>query len=539
MRRCRFLLTVGLFLQHPLTYAAEQPPLSVQPAEVAAKPAFDLFDIQIDGNTVLDEETLERSVYPFLGPDKTVDDVEKARAALEAAYRNAGYPTVVVAIPEQDVDQGRVRIEIVEGTIETMHITGSRYYALNKIRDAVPALAEGQVPHMPTVQEQMTTLAKEAPDRSVTPIFRAGSTPGKMEVEMRVKDELPLHGSLEMNSRNTSNTSYSRLIGSLRYDNLWQKFHSASVQYQVSPENANQVEVVTGTYVLPTGWYDTRLALYTMDINSNTLVPGIQVGDLAVIGNGSIYGARLVKPLLGSTGFMQSLTLGFDYKSFGTTTTSNTKVDYAKFIAGYDGNWRNEFANTTLSLVGNFSFRGLGNEAAQFAAKRVNAAGVGASPDFMYLTGSLKNQLSLPWDFLLQSRAQGQVSSTYLINNEQFSAGGPLSVRGYHQSQVLGDNGLNLSMEVHTPKLLPGDWDSVQNFRALAFADWAGLWSSNLPPTPSYATLASAGLGLRLKMYRSLTGEFDWSYPLQAYNSLVANVGVGQQRVDFRMLYEF
>ena len=189
--------------------------------------------------------------------------------------------------------------------------------------------------------------------------------------------------------------------------------------------------------------------------------------------------------------------------------------------------------------MGNFSFQGLGNDAAQFAAKRVNAQGVGASPNFMYLTGNLKNQFYLPWDLQLHSRIMGQASSTYLINNEQFSAGGPLSVRGYHQSQVLGDNGLNLSMELHSPKLFSNEWESVQNFRALAFAEWAGLWSSNLAPTPANTFLASAGMGLRMKIYKSLTGEFDWSYPLRAYNSLTSNVAVGQQRVDFRVLYEF
>ena len=192
------LLAAGLLLAN----AADAANQTVAPA----KPVFDVFDFQIDGNTVLDDETLERAVYPFLGPEKTVDDVETARASLEEAYRKSGYATVVVAIPAQDVNEGRVRLEVVEGRIEIQHITGSRYHALERIREAVPALAEGQVPHMPTVQNQMAALAQQSADRNVTPVFRAGSTPGRMEVELRVKDELPLHGSVEMNSRSSSNT---------------------------------------------------------------------------------------------------------------------------------------------------------------------------------------------------------------------------------------------------------------------------------------------------------------------------------------------
>jgi hemolysin activation/secretion protein len=535
-----FLAASWLMLSATFSYAADES-LSTGQASAAgtdAKPSFDLFDFQIDGNTVLDDETLEKAVYSFLGPNKTVDDVENARKALEDAYRKAGYPTVVVAIPEQDVNEGIVRIEVLEGKIETVHITGAKYYALGKIRDTVPALAEGQVPHMPTVQEQMTILAQQAPDRNVTPIFRAGSTPGQMEVEMRVKDDLPLHGSVEMNSRSSSNTSYSRLIGSVRYDNLWQKYHSASLQYQTSPQDSSQVSVWSGTYVMPTGWFDTRLAMYGIGISSNTLLGGAlgtSIGGESVVGAGSIYGVRVVKPLTTSTGVIQNLTAGFDYKSFDQTLSiggkETTAIQYASFMSGYDGNWRKEGSITTLNVANHFAFRGVGTNPAQFQNKRA-----GATDDFMYFTGDLRHQHVLPFDFRLQTRTQGQVSMTPLISNEQFMAGGPLSVRGYHQTQVLADHGINLSVELHTPRLAPDSWDEVQNLRLLTFFDWANLWTmAPIAPTSPISHLASTGVGLRSLWFKHLLGELDWSYPLYQQN----NVGVGEQRVDFRMLYDF
>ena len=534
-------LFAGFVILQSVSCVAEMAKTNEQSAAAIvaeAKPHFDVFDFQIDGNTVLDDETLEKAVYGFMGPDKTVEDVENARASLEDAYRKAGYPTVVVAVPEQDVKEGNVRLEVVEGRVETLHITGSKYHALGKIRDSVPALAEGLVPHMPTVQEQMTGMAQQARDRQVTPIFRAGSTPGKMEVELRVKDELPLHGSIEMNSRNSSNTSYSRLIGSLRYDNLWQKFHSVSLQYQVSPQDSEQVSVWSGTYVLPTGWYDTRLALYAISINSNTLLGnslGASIGDSTVIGAGSIYGLRLVKPLTTHPGVIQNLTGGFDYKSFDQTLSlgnqQTTAIQYASFMAGYDGAWRDEASTTSLNLATHFALRGLGADSGQFENKRA-----GASANFIYLTSDLRHLEVLPFDFRLQTRAQGQASATPLINNEQFMAGGPLSVRGYHQTQLLADEGVNLSVELYTPRLAPEAWDRVQNLRILTFFDWANLWTiAPLAPTSSVAHLASTGLGLRMLWFKRFLGELDWSYPFYQQS----NVSVGEQRVDFRMLYEF
>ncbi|MDD5755106.1 MAG: POTRA domain-containing protein, partial [Methylococcales bacterium] len=202
---------------HSLPLAAQENHGDVtvsKPSE--AQPRFDLFELQIDGNTVLDSALIEKILYPFLGKEKSVDDVEKARQTLETFYKDKGYPTVLVEIPEQDVVEGLVRLQVHEGSVERLKVTGSRYFYLGKITEKIPALSAGQVPYMPAVQEQIDALSKESSDRQVTPVFRAGSTPGKTEIELRVKDELPLHGSVEINGRNSEHTSRSRIIGSIR-----------------------------------------------------------------------------------------------------------------------------------------------------------------------------------------------------------------------------------------------------------------------------------------------------------------------------------
>ena len=128
---------------------------------------------------------------------------------------------------------GVVILRVVESRVDRLKVTGSRYFSLGRIKEKVPALAEGQVLNVPRAQEQLAKLADETGDRKVTPVMRAGSTPGTVEVDLQVEDQLPLHGSVELNARNSVNTSRLRLIGQIRYDNLWQRLHSASLQYQV------------------------------------------------------------------------------------------------------------------------------------------------------------------------------------------------------------------------------------------------------------------------------------------------------------------
>jgi hemolysin activation/secretion protein len=495
----------------------------------AAQPLFDLFEIRVDGNSVLDSRAVEKTLYPFLGPRKSIDDVENARRALEDTYHKAGYQTVFVNIPEQDVENGLVRMEVAEGKVENLRITGSRYFSLGRIRERVPGLAEGKVPHAPTVQKELSELAQEAKDRRVTPILRAGDTPGTVEAELKVDDQLPLHGSLEMNGRNQVGTSRTRLVASLRYDNLWQRHHSASLQYQIAPERQD-VEVWAGTYVMPLFDDAWRLALYGVGVDSVSAVAGI--GGLSVLGPGEIYGARLIRPFANWGDYSHALTLGVDYKSFNQITLQGgarlqeSPLSYLPFMARYEGTLRVEGQSlTSLGLETQFSVRGLGNEQKEFGDRRRN---------YLYFVGDLRHQQALPGDLRLAARVSGQVADSPLIAYEQFDAGGDDTVRGYHEVQQLADHGVIGSLELHSPHLA-GGMESIRDLRALLFVDGARLWLEEAIGVPARSDLASAGAGVRMQIWRHLTGVFDWAYPF-IRSGIVAP---GEQRLHFRVLYEF
>ncbi len=84
--------------------------LAGMPASAQDMPKFDIFEYKIEGNSLLNDLQIERAVMPFLGEGKTLLEVESARAGLERAYHDAGYLTVVVSIPEQNVDSGAVAL---------------------------------------------------------------------------------------------------------------------------------------------------------------------------------------------------------------------------------------------------------------------------------------------------------------------------------------------------------------------------------------------------------------------------------------------
>lgn len=505
---------------------------------VAAQSAnFDLLELRVKGNTLLDRQIIEKVVYPFLGKQKSIDNVEAARVALENLYHSRGYQTIAVDIPEQNVVGGVVYLNVSEGKISRLRVTDSRYFSLGAIKAKVPALAEGGVPNMPKMQEQLAALAKESPDRSVTPILRAGETPGTLEVDLKVKDELPLHGKFEVNGRNTAGTALLRTIASIRYDNLWQKFHSASFMYQTAPENMDQVEVMVGSYVMPVFDSDKRLAFFAVSSSSSSIA---NAGAMSVVGAGNIYGLRFVNPLHNSIkNFFQTFTAGVTYKDFqqnlnGPTVNAlfrNTPITYLPFMLGYTGTWQGQESMLSANINANFSVRGLGNEEVEFNRTRVKA-----KSNYMYLAGGVDYKHNLPLGLEFNGHFSGQIANSPLISNEQFSIGGQQSVRGYYETQVLADDGVQASLELFTPRLVPDEWDYFNKMRGLVFVDAGKGWIKDaLQDTPTQYDLASAGAGLRMQVWKTLLANLDVAVPFIAQN----DVDKGSARIHFQIATEF
>jgi hemolysin activation/secretion protein len=512
------------------------------PAIAMAAPSFDLYEIQVEGNTVLPAVEVERAVYPQLGPAKSIADLEKAREALERAYHEAGFLTVVVDIPEQKVSEGSATLRVTEGRVERLKVAGNKYTSRSGIRADTPSLAPGEVPNFTDVQQELSRAQRA--DRKLTPLLRPGKAPGTVEVELRVDDELPLHGSIEYNNKQSPDTTRDRLEASLRYDNLWQKGHSVGFSFQGSPKKSDEVEVWTGTYSAPLG--AGTLAAYAVKSNSNVAT----AADSAVLGKGTTLGLRYIRPLPGRGSYFHSLTAGFDYKDFKETTnligadTTSKPLRYVPFLLQYTGGLQDaggqwQFNIGTAWSLRNFSDRdvlcddGLIHD--QFDCKRS-----GARSNFTVLRGDAQRTqvLGAGWD--LTARLDFQVASQPLVSNEQFSAGGVESVRGYLDAERQGDDGVRARFELRTPGVLP---DTRLDARLVGFFDWAGLRVQEpLPAQEARFGLGSYGIGLRLRDASGLRLFLDLAHTLR--NGAGAPGGgwrtaKNDTRMHMRLTYDF
>ena len=515
------------------------------PADKKPVARFGIDEYRVEGADLMRQIEVEEAVYPFLGPGRTADDVEKARAALEKAYASKGYQTVTVSIPQQNVANGIVVLKVVEAKVGRLRVKDSRFFDTDTIKAKAPSLSEGKLPNFNDVTKDIVSL-NQLPDRKVTPALRAGATPGTVDVDLKVEDKWPAHGSVEITNRQSPNTKPLRLTASARYDNLWQRGDSLSFSYQVAIQHPDDAKVLSGSYLARTSADWLNLLVYAVDSKSDVAT----VGGQTVIGPGGILGTRAVITLPSRENFFQTMSVGFDYKHFGEnvaqggTLQFSTPVTYIPIVGNYTATWQREGGSTQFNTTATMGVRGLGSEPVEFDSKRF-----GAKENFFHIRGDLSTTQDVKGGLQLYVRAQGQLADQPLVSSEQFSMGGVDTVRGYLETEALGDAAVAGTVELRTPNL--GEWIAgtskdaqsdphktvaVNDWRFFVFGD--GGRAQILKPLPEQSfvfDLASYGVGTRLKLFERLNGMLVFAVPIINQTFTFAN----KPRVLFRASGEF
>lgn len=521
--------SVGLALLATCAAPAIAAAQSAEPATVAPPAKFLINAIDVSGASILPASRIEEIVYPFLGPDRTSDDVESARKALQSAYAAQGYESVQVDIPPQPTQtfaQGIVQLKVTEVAVGSVTVTGTKYHSPRVVRQQMASLAEGKPLNLIKLQRELTS-ANRFPDREVNPAFVPGKKPGTIDVELKVVDKAPLHSSFEVNNDHSPSTTALRVIGAVSYSDAFRLGHTISASYIVAPRNRKETEVFSGSYNAPLLGTPWTLVLYGYKANSNIAA----LGGSNVLGNGYQVGVRAMY-LLPMVKTYQSISFGLDYKNFkqdifvAGQSAGQAPIEYVPVALGYSFSAPGDVDNLDLSLGVTAGLRvfkkrrcfavepnptpGTCQPIDQFKNKDLDA-----NENFFHANLDVNYSHVWPHDIVTAARISAQLADSHLVTNEQFAAGGMTSVRGYLQSEAVGDTGAVSSLEVRFPSvatLLP---NIVDELRSYIFVDAAKIRVlRTLPDQTSLFTLLGAGAGARLSLFNILTGELVVGVPL-------------------------
>lgn len=513
----------ALWSSATLAQPAPSAPVASAPSIIAGAGGelrFDILAYVVEGDSVLGSAAIERVVYPFLGPGRTIGDAEAARRALERAYQEAGFLSVSVLLPQQAIDAGgELRLVVQQAPVDRLRVTGARHVLPELIRQAVPSLAPGAVPDFNVMQAELGRLVERNADLEITPVISAGSQPGTLAVELKVQDQLPLHGQAELNSKQSPGTERGRLEAGVRYDNLFQVGHSLGLDWIVAPTRPSDANVLTLTYAAPLGGPGDRLSLVYTHSSSDTPTP---LGGVTLT-RGDTWVLRWRDSLPRRSGTDQALSWSL---------TQRDLRDRNRGVAGFDID-PPSLRYTLLGVSHEFSMDGqapgrssnlefgvqvslpglnrrsvdcFGRELDQFRCKRADA-------DARFQVWSLRalhTEPLGPWT--LGIGLLGQFADTPLVPSDQLSLGGVNNVRGYLEGEQASDAALSVRLTLFAPEWSPAEGWSLKLHGFYDAAAMRRLYA--LPSEPQVVQLGSAGLGLQLSRGAGLRARLDWAHVL-------------------------
>jgi hemolysin activation/secretion protein len=507
---------------------------------LAADDSFDIARFQIEGNTLLPEAEVQRAVAPLVGEKRVYGDIQKALEALEQAYRRAGFSTVQVYVPEQELTGGVVRLVVTEGVIGKVVISGNRYFDAGNIRRSLPALQEGRAPNLRQMSENIQ-LANDSPARQLEVTLGVSEEEGKVDAKVLVAEDRPQRAFATVDSTGTQATGRSRVGLAYQHANLFDRDHNLTLAYTGSADTpvGVKVDIFSVGYRIP--FYalgDSLDFIYGKSgVNTPSSSPTLG-GALGIVGKGDVFGLRWNHHFARRGEYSSKLIYGFDYKYINsrcTTAGSPASIEpptppIASCVpyttrpvsVTYSGQKQSpgQVLDYSLGLAHNLA---LGSHYTNVdgATDRYSYLTSGNRPtreDFniVRLGGSYLKAFQNDWQMRLA--ASGQYGGNPLVAAEQFGLVGSSAVRGFNERAAAADSGYFVNAELYTPEL-GKKADTRASLRLLMFYDFARGANHNVAAgslTPAKIGVASVGAGVRYAIGKDFSLRFDLAQVLDA-----------------------
>ena len=435
---------------------------------------------------------------------------------IRGVYLKRGYFLAKVYLPEQNITSGVVTITILEGEIGTVTVVGSQFYHNKFILSHFRASYKGVLNYKRLLKTLL--VLNDYPDLKVFATLSKGIKPGTVDISIKAVDALPFHGELDYNNFGTKYVSRDRLGTNLELTNIVFGGDTARFRYVAGMPWDSTKFIDTG-YTATINPYGTKAGFeYTW---SNFKV-GKEFKDLDSTGDARIYGFNITHPVTRTQAENLDINFGFDYKIirnlFFGQVTSDDQLRVFKLGARWD-NIDDYMGRNYFSVLGSMGVKdmlhGLGHDDPM-------ASRAGAGGDFTKVNIDAARYQKLIWDMFLLLKVSSQIAGSIMTTPEEFSVGGSDSVRGYPQSETLGDGGFTGTLELRAPPpvisdiYIPVIKKKVKDFvQILGFIDYGSTFKRNPQAGEKrYDNITGIGFGARVTLEKSIDFRVDAGWPV-------------------------
>jgi hemolysin activation/secretion protein len=472
---------------------AAQPLDASKPQPSAVAPGATTVQVRqwvVEGNTLLTQAQVDSLLLNFTVAPISLTQINEAAAAVQRAYEAEGWLARVV-LPEQDVTEGIVRIQVVEArlgsvVLDTQGSTRVKPEVVQAIVSA-PLTSEGAL-NTHRVNRGLL-LADDLGGVGVSGQLKSGQLDGTTDVWVRALDEPAWMFEASLDNGNARSVGEWRAIGSALW--LSPMGHGETFSAQVlKSEGAEYLRVGAsaplGSSGLKGNLAASRMNYRVVEPEEDGVVPDIR-------GSAQTFVADLAYPLIRSRAQNLYVVVGVEQRDYDSDLNAERDSRYRvlSYAIGLSGNhfdtWGGAGANVySLSVV-----QGRVTDRNPSFPKDPEVLG-----HYDKVRWALSRQQALTQGLTLYASVQGQhTGSKRLDSSENMSLGGPSAVRAYPVGEASGPQGSVTQIELR--------WTLSPQWLITPFYDHGRVQKRNADELRAYS-LKGAGVSV------TWTGPDGW-----------------------------
>ena len=496
----------------------EQPPLKLpDPAEKLGEQqqlsqALSIFvkEIQFSGNTVYSDEQLLTLLKTYLNRKINARELEQIRLTITNHYVNNGYINSGALIPDQDVEGGVLKLQIVEGKLNTIEVQNQGRLADKYIADKL-LFDPDQALNLEQLQNKLLLLQHDPRIQRIDAALQPGAKRGESQLDIHVKENKPYFLSIEGNNYrapaigegegiisaghlNVTGAGDSISLGASSTEGL----ESYNLNYQYPISHRNTTALTVDLYKSQTTVTDNEIAS-ALDIDNKSYSAAIGYFFPLLKTPREEYLIHIKLDNRQSESFLDGASTSFTLNPGEEISDGKKEVTALRLTQS----WQKHSDNRVISFRHTVS---KGFKIFDATSRRDAADG-----DYASWLGQLQigHQLKT-WNMRTITRINMQLAADKLLPLEQFSVGGRFSVRGYRENQFVRDNGFTTTLELRIPVFYN---NSKNQLETAFFYDIGSAW--NYREASQSDTISSVGLGLRWNYHDLISTELYWAEPLE------------------------
>jgi hemolysin activation/secretion protein len=483
------------------------PKLSLPTAPAAdPTPLFVLRHISVVGATAISPGHLATACQSYIGRKVSQADLVEIAAAISDIYRNAGFHLSRAIVPPQDIDNGTIRIQVIEGNITAVDLKGEGAEDFGVRQMLAPLLDEH--PSRLSTLERKLLLTNTRPGMRVedTALEEIGTTSGHFRLTVLVK-AWHVYASLGIDNLGSSSVGPWQTYATVAYNSLSRPGDMLAVNLSTTPNDPRELAFTRLSYDLPIGNDGVRVgaSAYYSDVwpgdyrhafADTTTTEGLQLR-ASIVPLQSQRASLTVTTALDLTNASESDIFGQIY---------NDRVRTFSLTA--DSRLQDKFGgNNYLTVTWREGLNVLGASPAgdDFISH------LGASPSFSVISAWFTRYQTLTDAWSLKIAGAGQMASRPLYLSQQFYLGGAAFGRGYGAAETSGDNGMAGTLERRFDQKLNSKY--MSGYQLYSFVDSGVAWNSGFSYSDGIS-LVSVGGGVRFFLANNTQADLSVAAPL-------------------------